>query len=147
MTLQLGIIVSLAEGPEAAIDRVAALGLPTCQVAAGDHDLLTEANAARLRQAAAARGVAVTTIWTHCRGGQVWDFVDGRPVQNAFRSRSEIPTETDVSRRISKALRAEGFNFCGPTIVYAFMQAVGMVNDHLVECHRHAECAALGARS
>jgi DNA-3-methyladenine glycosylase I len=77
----------------------------------------------------------------------LWDFVDGRPVQNAFRSRGEIPAETDVSRRISKALRAEGFNFCGPTIVYAFMQAVGMVNDHLVECHRHAECAVLGARS
>jgi sugar phosphate isomerase/epimerase len=77
MTLQLGIIVSLAEGPEAAIDRVAALGLPTCQVAAADHDLLTEANAERLRRAAAARGVAVTTIWTHCRSGQVWDFVDG----------------------------------------------------------------------
>ncbi len=77
----------------------------------------------------------------------LWDFVDGHPVQNAFRNRSEIPAETDVSRRISKALRAEGFNFCGPTIVYAFMQAVGMVNDHLVECHRHAECVALGARS
>jgi DNA-3-methyladenine glycosylase I len=77
----------------------------------------------------------------------LWDFVDGHPVQNAFRNRSEIPAETDVSRRISKALRAEGFNFCGPTIVYAFMQAVGMVNDHLVECHRHAECVALGTRS
>ncbi|WP_046864642.1 DNA-3-methyladenine glycosylase I [Microvirga massiliensis] len=77
----------------------------------------------------------------------LWEFVDRRPVQNVFRSRSEIPAETDVSRRISKALRAEGFNFCGPTIVYAFMQAVGMVNDHLVECHRHAECAALGVRS
>jgi DNA-3-methyladenine glycosylase I len=84
------------------------------------------------------------------RGGVsrfLWDFVDGHPVQNAFRNRSEIPAETDVSRRISKALRAEGFNFCGPTIVYAFMQAVGMVNDHLVECHRHAECVALGTRS
>ncbi len=52
--------------------------------------------------------------------------------------------ETEVSRRLSKALKAEGFNFVGPTIVYAFMQAVGMVNDHLVGCFRHAECAALG---
>jgi DNA-3-methyladenine glycosylase I len=54
-----------------------------------------------------------------------------------------VPTETEVSRRISKALKAEGFNFVGPTIVYAFMQAVGMVNDHLTGCYRHAECRAL----
>jgi DNA-3-methyladenine glycosylase I len=74
----------------------------------------------------------------------LWDFVDGEPVQNNPRSRAEIRPETEVSRRISKALKAEGFNFVGPTIVYAFMQAVGMVNDHLVGCFRHAECAALG---
>jgi DNA-3-methyladenine glycosylase I len=74
----------------------------------------------------------------------LWDFVDGRPVQNERRTRSDIPAETDTSRAISKALRAEGFNFVGPTIVYAFMQAVGMVNDHLVGCFRHGECAALG---
>ncbi len=73
----------------------------------------------------------------------LWDFVDGRPVQNNLRSRAEIRPETEVSRRISKALKAEGFNFVGPTIVYAFMQAVGMVNDHLVGCFRHAECSAL----
>jgi DNA-3-methyladenine glycosylase I len=64
-------------------------------------------------------------------------------VQNDRRSRSDIPAETDTSRAISNALRAEGFNFVGPTIVYAFMQAFGMVNDHLVGCFRHAECAAL----
>jgi len=74
----------------------------------------------------------------------LWDFVDGRPTQNAWRSRSEVPAETELSRKISKALKATGFNFCGPTIVYAFMQAVGMTNDHLVGCFRHAECAALG---
>jgi len=73
----------------------------------------------------------------------IWDFVDGRPVQNNLRSRADVRPETDVSRRISKALKAEGFNFVGPTIVYAFMQAVGMVNDHLTGCFRHAECAAL----
>ena len=73
----------------------------------------------------------------------LWDFVDGRPLQNRFATRAEVPTETDVSRRISKALKAEGFTFCGPTIVYAFMEAVGMVNDHLVACHRHDACAAL----
>ena len=76
----------------------------------------------------------------------LWDFVEGQPVQNDRRTRSDIPAETDTSRAISKALRAEGFNFVGPTIVYAFMQAVGMTNDHLVGCFRHAECAALAGR-
>ena len=56
-----------------------------------------------------------------------------------------MPAETDRSRKLSKDLKARGFDFCGPTIVYAFMQAVGMVNDHLVGCFRHAECAALAA--
>ena len=51
-----------------------------------------------------------------------------------------VPAETDLSRKIAKDLKARGFKFCGPTIVYAFMQATGMVNDHLVECHRHAAC-------
>lgn len=73
----------------------------------------------------------------------LWDFVDGRPKVNRFRSIAEIPAETEVSRRMSKELAARGFKFCGPTIVYAFMQAVGMVNDHLVKCHRHAALAHL----
>jgi DNA-3-methyladenine glycosylase I len=72
----------------------------------------------------------------------VWGFVDGRPIQSAFRSRDEVPAETETSRRLSKALKEAGFGFCGPTIVYAFMQAVGMTNDHLVGCFRHGECAA-----
>jgi DNA-3-methyladenine glycosylase I len=76
----------------------------------------------------------------------LWDFVDGRPLQPDIVSRSGAPTETDASRAISKALKAQGFGFCGPTIVYAFMQAVGMTNDHLTGCFRHAECAAIGAR-
>jgi len=72
----------------------------------------------------------------------LWNFVDGRPKVNAFRSTSQVPAETELSRRISKELTARGFKFVGPTIVYAFMQAVGMVNDHLVTCYRHAELAA-----
>jgi DNA-3-methyladenine glycosylase I len=76
----------------------------------------------------------------------LWEFVDGRTIQNNLRSRADIKPETEESRRISKALKDEGFKFCGPTIVYAFMQAVGMVNDHLVGCYRHAECAALAGR-
>jgi DNA-3-methyladenine glycosylase I len=67
----------------------------------------------------------------------LWDFVDGRPKINRYRSTRQVPAETAVSRVISKELTRRGFKFCGPTIVYAFMQAVGMVNDHLVSCHRH----------
>jgi len=68
----------------------------------------------------------------------LWDFLDGRPKLNKFRSMKQVPAETDISRRMSKELAGRGFKFVGPTIVYAFMQAVGMVNDHLVSCHRHA---------
>ncbi|MDV2983090.1 UNVERIFIED_CONTAM: DNA-3-methyladenine glycosylase I [Methylobacteriaceae bacterium AG10] len=74
----------------------------------------------------------------------LWDFCDGRPIQTNAASRAAIATETDVSRKMGKALKTKGFTFCGPTIVHAFMQAVGMVNDHLTGCHRHAACAALG---
>jgi len=73
----------------------------------------------------------------------LWGFLDGRPLQNSFRGLEEVPAETPLSQKISKDLKARGFRFCGPTIVYAFMQATGMVNDHLVGCFRHAECAAL----
>jgi len=70
----------------------------------------------------------------------LWNFVDGTPRQNRFRSLAQVPAETPLAQRISKELRQRGFKFVGPTIVYAFMQAVGMVNDHLVRCHRHAAC-------
>jgi DNA-3-methyladenine glycosylase I len=76
----------------------------------------------------------------------LWHFVDGRPKINRFRSRSQVPAETAVSRALSKELIGRGFKFVGPTIVYAFMQAVGMVNDHLVKCHRHAAVTKLGER-
>jgi len=74
----------------------------------------------------------------------LWDFVDGKPIVNRHRSVSQVPAETPLSRAISKELKSRGFKFCGPTIVYAFMQATGMVNDHLTSCHRHAACAKLG---
>ena len=76
----------------------------------------------------------------------LWDFVGGAPKVNNFRSTSQVPAETEVSRRMSKELARRGFKFCGPTIVYAFMQAVGMVNDHLVTCYRHDACARLARR-
>ncbi len=72
----------------------------------------------------------------------LWDFVDGQPVVNRYKAMRDVPAETPVSRAMSKELKARGFKFCGPTIVYAFMQATGLVNDHLTSCHRHKECAA-----
>jgi DNA-3-methyladenine glycosylase I len=73
----------------------------------------------------------------------LWSFVGGQPKVNHFRSTSQVPAQTPLSLRISKELAGRGFKFCGPTIVYAFMQAVGMVNDHVVRCHRHAALAKL----
>ena len=74
----------------------------------------------------------------------LWRHVDGRPVQNRFAAMAEVPAETPASRALSKDLQQAGFRFCGPTIVYAVMQATGMVNDHLTPCPRHDEVAALG---
>jgi DNA-3-methyladenine glycosylase I len=76
----------------------------------------------------------------------LWQFVDFKPRQNTWRSMAEVPAETPLSREVSKALKAAGFKFCGPTIVYAFAQAVGIVNDHLTGCPQHEECAAEAAR-
>lgn len=76
----------------------------------------------------------------------LWGFVDGAPVQNRFAAPEHIPAQTDVSAAMAKALKGEGFRFCGPTTLYAFMQSVGMVNDHLIGCHRHEPCAQLARR-
>ncbi len=73
----------------------------------------------------------------------LWGFVDGRPLQNCPATLADIPAESELSRKISKALKAEGFRFVGPTTVYAMMQAMGMVNDHITACHRHDVCAAM----
>lgn len=69
----------------------------------------------------------------------VWRFVDGRPKRNAWRALEEMPSSTPESETLSRDLRRRGFRFVGPTICYAFMQAVGMVNDHLVDCFRYRE--------
>jgi DNA-3-methyladenine glycosylase I len=66
----------------------------------------------------------------------LWDFVDGAPIVNRPRRMSDVPAQTPLSERLSKELKAKGFKFCGPTVVYAFMQAVGMVDDHLAGCFR-----------
>lgn len=73
----------------------------------------------------------------------LWRFVEGHSQQNRFARLADVPAATPVSERMSKQLKKDGFTFVGPTICYAFMQATGMVNDHLIGCFRHAECARL----
>ena len=74
-----------------------------------------------------------------------WGAVEGRPVQNNFKSLKEIPAKTALSERLSKELKSLGFKFVGPTTVYAHFQAMGLVNDHVVDCPGHAKCAKVGA--
>lgn len=76
----------------------------------------------------------------------LWDYVGGQPLQNRIATLGDVPVSTPLSIQISKDLKKAGFKFCGPTIVYAFMQATGMVNDHLVTCRCHAPVAAMGGR-
>lgn len=73
----------------------------------------------------------------------LWNFVDARPIINNYKAHGDVPAQTDLSVKISKALKAEGFRFVGPTTLYAFLQSMGFINDHLAGCHRHAACAAL----
>ena len=76
----------------------------------------------------------------------IWKHVDGRPQVNRYKAMGQIPAKTKMSEALSKDLKQHGFNFCGPVIVYAFAQAVGMVNDHIVQCYRHDECAKMAGR-
>ena len=69
--------------------------------------------------------------------GFLWDFVDGKPLNNRFTSMDQVPPHTELSNQVSKELKKAGFKFCGPTIVYAFMQACGLINDHMVDCPRY----------
>jgi len=73
----------------------------------------------------------------------IWNFVDGQTIQNRFTTLKEIPAETEISRIISKDMKKRGFSFVGPTIIYAQMQATGMVNDHLINCHRYQELGGI----
>ena len=76
----------------------------------------------------------------------VWDFVGGAPHQNTWSEIGQVPAQTPVAEALSKALKAKGLKFCGPVITYAFMQAVGMVNDHITPCFRHSEVAEMTRR-
>lgn len=77
----------------------------------------------------------------------VWDFVDGTPLQNEWKTLQQVPAHTEISDRFAKDLKRRGFRFVGSTICYAFMQAAGLVNDHLISCHRYEACRILGEKS
>jgi DNA-3-methyladenine glycosylase I len=100
----------------------------------------------RLKVAAAISNARAALVVREAFGGldaYFWRFVDGTPIQNAWTDLGQLPARTELSDTISRDLRQRGFKFVGSTIVYAYMQATGMVNDHLVECFRHRELAAL----
>jgi DNA-3-methyladenine glycosylase I len=110
--------------------------------------LLADAGIIRNRaKVASAIGNARTALEVIDEAGSLdrylWSFVDGRPVQNRWQAMEEIPAETGISQVMSKDLKRRGFSFVGPTIVYAFMQSAGLVNDHTVDCFRHDEVARL----
>jgi DNA-3-methyladenine glycosylase I len=102
----------------------------------------------RLKIAAAVRNArAFLAVQKECGtfDGYIWSFTGGKPLRNRWRSLEEVPARTPESDAMSKDLTRLGFTFVGSTICYAFMQATGMVNDHLVSCFRHAECTQLGS--
>ena len=93
--------------------------------------------------------IAGAKVWVDMRqrgedfSAFLWAFTGGKPVQNRWSDIGEVPAQTPLAAEVAKALKAKGFKFCGPVITYAFMQAVGMVNDHTTGCYRHAEVARL----
>lgn len=110
--------------------------------------LLVDAGIIRNRAKVAA-AIGNARVWVAMREAgrdpvdHLWSFVGGRPIRNAWREMGEIPAETAESAAMSKDLRTRGFRFVGPTICYALMQSIGMVNDHVVTCFRHAQVTQL----
>jgi DNA-3-methyladenine glycosylase I len=142
-------ILKKREGYRAAFD-----GFEPAIVARYDErktaELLADAGIVRNRlkvASAVSNAQAFLAVQEECGSfsNYIWTFVDGAPIQNEWRTLAEIPAKTPLAETISKDLKKRGFRFVGPTIVYAHMQATGMVNDHVVGCFRHAEIVKLGA--
>jgi DNA-3-methyladenine glycosylase I len=122
------------------IERVARFGEDDVARLLGDAGIVR--NEAKIRSAIGNAGAALEAIEElGSLDAMLWRFVDGRPRQNTWRSAAEVPSQTIESEALSAELRRRGFSFVGSTTCYAFMQAVGMVNDHVVPCFRHAEVA------
>ena len=117
----------------------------------GEDDIQRLLNDPRIIRSRAKINAAIrgAQIWLQMRENDedfsawLWSFVDGEPIQTPYADFRQAPTQTDASVAMAKALKTRGFNFCGPVIVYAFMQAVGMVNDHQTTCFRHAQVRAM----
>jgi DNA-3-methyladenine glycosylase I len=104
-------------------------------------------NRAKIEAAIGNAQAAIAAAEEHgCLDAFLWSFIDGRPIRNRWRTLQEIPAETDESRTMSRELKRRGFRFVGPTICYAFMEAVGMVNDHVTSCSRYREVSRLRGR-
>jgi DNA-3-methyladenine glycosylase I len=124
-------------------EKVARYGARRLERLLGDPGIVRN----RLKVESAIRNAKGVLGLRKTRGGLaafLWNFVGGRPRQNRWDSLAEIPARTAESDAMSKALRSLGLGFVGPTVCYAFMQAVGMVNDHTTDCHRHAAVVKLG---
>ena len=123
---------------------LAAWGEPEVERLLADPSIVR--NRAKVRSVLAnARALLELTDGSRSFASHCWSFVGGRPIQNQWTAMGQVPAETDASRALSRDLKGRGFSFVGPTIVYAFMQSAGLVNDHLVGCFRHADVAGLGA--
>ena len=117
----------------------------------GEDDIQRLLGDARIIRSRAKINAAIrgAQIWLEIRYNKedfsawLWSFVDGEPIQTTYADFRQAPTQTEQSVAMAKALKKRGFNFCGPVIVYAFMQAVGMVNDHQTTCFRHAQVRAM----
>jgi DNA-3-methyladenine glycosylase I len=124
-------------------ERLATWGEPEVERLLADEGIVR--NRAKVRSVLAnARALLELTDGSASFASHCWSFVGGRPIQNRWSAMGQVPAETDASRALSRDLRRRGFSFVGPTIVYAFMQSAGLVNDHLLACFRHAEVAELG---
>lgn len=140
-------ILRRREGYRAAFEgwdprRVAAYGAADVDRLLGDARIIR--NRAKVRSAITnARAYLAMADGGEPFAAYLWSWVDGAALQNAWASLADVPAETDLSRAISTDLRKRGFSFVGPTIVYAFLQSAGLVNDHLVTCFRHAETRRL----
>ena len=114
-----------------------------------DPEIVARFDSADIARLMANPGIRGAQIWLDLREAGtdfttfLWAEQDFKPIHNHFQTSKDVPAETPQSIRMAKLLKSKGFNFCGPVITYAFMQAVGMVNDHLCTCYRHSEVMAL----
>ncbi len=110
------------------------------------HDAGIVRNRAKIEAAVANARAVLAMGGAAAFSDYLWGFVDHRPLQPRPRRRADVPAASALSRRLARDMAQRGFRFCGPVVIHAFMQAVGMINEHLQGCHRHAPVAAMGRR-